>query len=467
MNRVLSQLMDNFTPQMNPPVINGYTKDTFKGIPDYLDSIFRSSIRSLNPNIPLEYLGWRRCTPEEEYSKMVISEGTRTNYDLASSDIYLIELMFKFNGVEMPKYLYLPYTHDGNIMTISGSKYHIVPVLSDTVISPSHKEVFVRLLKDKLTFYSKHRNFIKDGAKVLGHVVNVNIIKNISGKENTDKLLTSLSVYILGKYGFKKAVEKYANRKDVIVTTDEVDAKIRKDYHVYESTGIKPKELKDYGYLAHKLKILVPKSTEPSRFLENFIFGMLYTLDALPNMANDCDKSINSNDIKGEKLLWKLILGKVSYRNTQSTETMIANIVEHYGLLEGYLDNLIQDKLAESGIKLDNFYSLLAYLLGEYNILLINSKEYNSKLANRYIDINYYILHDIIIGFNKVILAVNKRATKKADLSIKEIRKALDSELSPKMIFKLVKNSAVCLAVMLLDSSNDIKYPKITSVLED
>lgn len=96
--------------------------------------------------------------------------------------------------------------------------------------------------------------------------------------------------------------------------------------------------------------------------------------------------------------------------------------------LEGYLDSLIQEKLAEANIFLENFYDLLAYLDESYTTLTRNSREFNSDLNNRYIDMLYYILYDIIIGFNKMILAVNKRATKKLDISIKEISKLLTGE---------------------------------------
>ena len=101
------------------------------------------------------------------------------------------------------------------------------------------------------------------------------------------------------------------------------------------------------------------------------------------------------------------------------------------------------------------------------NEWLDNCKDYNSDLNNRYIDMLYYLAYDLILGFNKVIIGINKRASKKAEVSVKEIRKLMDNELTSRKIFGLVKSSATNLAIMLADSVSDIKYPKITSMLED
>lgn len=467
MNNVLASIMDNSTPKFTKQVVDGNAKDQLEFMPAYLDSIFRSSLKSLSPKVNLKYLGWRKCTPEEEFQKMVLTDNTKSQYDIASSDIYLVEYTFEFEGRQFSRYIYLPYANDANLIHISGTKYHIVPVLSDTVISPSHKELFVRLLKNKLIFKSHLRNFVKDGRKEPAHVVYTNIIENNKGtKEPADKMLTSLAVYILGKYGFKEAIRKYANRDDVIVTDQDV-TNLRDTYHVYESTKSKPKQLRGLGYLGHNLKILVPKDNPPNLFLENFIYGIIYTMDILPDDAIDCVNVINSGKLNDEILFWRLTLGKISYKATTSIMTMRDNIQEHYDTLEGYMDNLIQDKLAEKGVEIDNFFSLLALILGNFNTWLINSKEFNSDLSNRYIDVLYYLAYDIILGFNKVIIGINKRASKKDTVSLEEIQKLFGLELTSKKIFGLVKSSATNITMMLADSVGDIKYPKITSTLED
>ena len=165
MNSTLASIMENNTPKFTKKVVEGNAKERLETMPRYLDLIFRSSLKSLNPKVKLNYLGYRKCTPEEEFQKMVLTDTGKAQYDIASSDIYLVEYQFEYGGKTFSRYIYLPYADDANIIHISGTKYHIVPVLSDTVISPSHKELFVRLLKNKLIFKSHLRDFVKDGKR--------------------------------------------------------------------------------------------------------------------------------------------------------------------------------------------------------------------------------------------------------------------------------------------------------------
>ena len=105
MNSVLAKCEAANSSQMNKVVIDGNAKDVFKLMPEYLDKIFRGSIKSLNPNVNLRYVGYRRCTPDEEFDKMVANEPNKIKYDIASSDIYLCEFLFNYNGEPIPRYI--------------------------------------------------------------------------------------------------------------------------------------------------------------------------------------------------------------------------------------------------------------------------------------------------------------------------------------------------------------------------
>lgn len=468
MNSVLADVIDKTCPKFNKNVTDGTAKQILKTIPEYLDDIIKSSLRSLNPKIPLTYEGYRRMTPMEEYKFSLVSDNNKTTYDLAESNIYLTEYVFNFNGERISRPLYLPYAQDGNIIRVSNTQYHIIPVLSDTVISPSHDEVFVRLLKDKLTFRSQVRNFILNGERVPGKIVHTNIVKTntMNIKDNIGRPLTPVSLYLLSKYGFRKCMERYSGIKDYVVTNGSVDD-LRNDYNVFESTKLKPRSLKETVYVGHDVKICIPKKHKITHYLENFIYGMIYALDILPNDGEDFIKVYMSENIRQETLFWRIMLGRIVYKNTFSVDRIIEDMMDHMDNLNGYLDNLIKTKLEENGIIVNNFFDLLAVILENYNTWLIKSKEYNSDIRNRYIDILYYIMYDIIVGFNKVILALNKRVGKKATLSQREVLKILSNELSTKKIFSICRSSAQSLALLTVDSSLDFKYPKITVILED
>ena len=473
MNNTLSKIIDNYTPHFTKKVVDGAAKEVLKTAPQYLDEIFKSSIKSLSPSIPLTYVGYRRMMPDEEFTKIITSDSNKITYDIAISDLYVIEYIFNYNGEEIRKPVYLPYCERGNLIRISNTYYNFVPILSDTVISPTHKEVFVRLLKDKLTFSRKTANFIVDGKLYIGQIIYTAIVKtNRMGiTDNLGKATSTVSLYMLGEYGFKELMNRYAKGVDYIITDQDVDH-LRDKYVVYESVKERPSGLKVTAYHGHNVKLLINRKTDMSKypFLENFIFGFIYTLDLFPDDSQDFIATYSSNNIKDEKLFWRILLGRIVYSNSFSIDRIVEDMNEHYVSLQYYLDELIAMKLADNGIKVSNFFDLLVVILANFNKWLLTSKEYNSNIGNRYIDILYYAMYDIIIGFNKAILNLNKRGSKKTlggILSMKEVVKILNDYLKTRAIFGLVKSSAMNICIQLTEATSDIMYPKVTALLDD
>lgn len=470
MNHILSNTINKYCPKINDVITNGVADKILKLAPLYLNNIFESSIKSLSSSIQLKYKGYERMTPDEEFTNLIISNNNKVTYDIATSDLYVIKYIFEYMGEEIIKPIYLPYCTKGNILRISNTKYHILPILSDRVISPSYNEVFVRLLKAKLTFKYITRNFIINGEKKPENVIYVEIVNtnSIGLKDCLGKQVPAVTLYLLGKYGLKQSLKKYMGIENVIITLDDVEH-LRDKYHVFESTKEKPSRLKVIGYSGHNLKILVPNTYDITPCVKNFICGLIYSLDVLPEQADDYIDIYNSNELHNELLYWKQILGKIIYKNYFSITRITQDMKEHFDSLEGYLDNTIKEKLVENHVKLNDFFDLLFYILKNFNDFITTSKEYSSDINNRYIDILYYLMYDIIISYNKAIININKRASKKQDagLSFKEINKLL-GDFKTKTIFKLVKSSSPNLAIQSISESTlDIMYPKITAILED
>lgn len=469
MNSILEQTIDKYCPKFNKNVTEGSAKDILKRLPAELDSIFKDSIKSLSPQIPLKYIGYRNMSPEEEYKNIILGTSDKS-YDIAVSDVYPIEFIFEFNGEMLIKPLYLPYCERGNLMKISNTYYSITPVLSDTVISPSHKEIFVRLLKDKITIKSVVRNFIFNNERIAGSVIYTSIVKTkqLPKSDSFGTHFTTIFLYLLGKYGLRETLRKYCDVTDFVITDKDI-TNLRSDYNIWESTKIKPKNYKDNGYIGHNLKICIAKKHNITPILENIVFGIIYTLDVLPDEAENILVGVNSGIVKDEIYQWRIIIGRIAYKNTFSIDRIVQDMTEHFDSLEGYIDSLIQTKLKDNGIRVNDFFDLIALIGNNYNNWVLNSKEYNSDINNRYIDIVYYILYDIIIGFNKIILNLNKRAGKKADgMSKKEAWKIIQNNLFFKTILKLVKATEPNIAIQAQnDSSTDLIYPKVTALLED
>lgn len=472
MNSTLLDMINQESPKISEKVTNGIAKQVLKLSCNYLDDIFKGSIKSLSPNVDFKYIGYRKLTPEEEYYNIILSEQNKGGYDIAKSDLYPIELVFEYENIPIKKYIYLPYADNANIITISNTNYFISPVLSDTVISPNDREVFVRLLKDKLIFKSMDYNFIVNKEKIHANIVYSYILKT-NYKQLTDnigKVYCGIALYLLAKYGFKETINRYlgidlvTDNTTIILVTEDIEYN---NYNIIESTKVKPRYLKNNNYQGHDLKIGIRKDIEITPLLENIIYTIIYTMDIFPRKVDEYLELYYESDIENELIFWRILIGRISYMDSYNQTRIYVDMKEHFNMLEGYLDNLIKNKLTEANIYVNNFFDLLSVILSNYGEWLLKSKEYNSNLSNRYIDILYYILYDIIIGFNKVILSINKRATKSKKIELKEINKILSIELSSKKIYSIVKSSQQNLCINLADTTTDLIYPKITAILED
>jgi len=450
MNNILEQVMLKHTPRINKKITDGMAKEVLNAIPAYLDEFFRSGLSSLSSKIDFRYLGYRRLSPEEEYRTMVLGREGTLPYDLSHNDVYVVEFRFEYAGTVINRPLYLPYASRGNIIAMGGTNYHITPVLSDTVISPSESGVFIRLLKAKLNFCSRSRYFMVNGGKVAGSVIHGEILKSKQITDMIGRPLTATSLYLLGKYGLVETLKRYGGVDDVIVTNQD-NLVGYEGYDIYTTTKIKPRGLKAVPYTPHNVSILVKGKNMKDSFVSNLLFGVIYTLDILPELEQDIVMLLGSCDVKTEISFWRITLGRVIYKNSYSVDRISQDLDDHFDALEGYVDDLIKTKLVEAGIPVNNFFDLIALLITEYTHWVITSKEYNSNIENRYIDILYYLTYDNIIGFNRAILSLNKRITKTNNISHKEVAKILRNELSSKKVYSLTKTTEPNLAVTGVD----------------
>lgn len=483
MNNLMRKIMDNNVPKFSKAVVDGTVKDVFETLPVYLDKVLHSSIRSLNKNVKLKYNGYSYVDPEEDFHSNYLNTSSKNPFDLAHSDVYPLKFHFEYNGVPFEKVILLPYGRKGNIMMMSGTKYVVVPVLSDTVISPEAHQVFVRLLKDKLTFRNNSFNVIYNGEQTNGLLIWVEIMKNTAKSGDLGKPLASIGLYLLGKYGFKGVIEKYFKKElkglmnrdlrpdDVIIQMEDSE-ELRKTHNVFESTKIRPPEVKTPGqYIGHDVKIFINKDIPETSFIKNFIYGLIHSLDTLPAEAPEIMEYIKTGNVEDETFKWKMILGTIAYKGSFSTIRISADIKEHFNSVEYYVDSIIKDQLKEISIYVDDFFDLLYYILKKYSEWTLSAKYYNSDIRNRYIDIKYYICYEIIIGFNKVILSLNKRMQKAQDqektIRENEIFKIFQEDFKKNAIYSLVKSSIPHLNIIGADSTTDLMYPKCTSCLED
>ncbi len=465
MNKILTQCMIDHTVKISDK-IHGTATEVFKNMPMFLDKKFKSAMKMLDPEIPLVYEGYRKLTPKEEY-RANLSSGTKSAIDLAVSTLYMVEYIFSYDGQKIRKPLLLPYAERGNILRISNTPYTIAPVLSDRVITPSDNGVFIRLLISKINMYSISRNIYKNDQKIPMSVIYSTDIARVNiSSDKIGKPVPPIALYLFSKYGVCGTFEKYLGvHKSQIIITDELETIDSDKYNIYRSTQSRPRSHRDHTYEGHNVCIAIDKEVMDSPILENLVSSLIYSLDMLPELGDDVKEVILN--LEEEKYFWLLLLGRLTYKDAYSQARIIADMKAHLNVINGYLDQTAKDLLVEVDLNLEDFFDLLAAVLDNYNKWVINSKEYNSNLDNRYVDIDYYTSYDIVYSFNKVLLNLNRRKTKTLDgLRYKEVVKIF-SEFSSKKIYSLVKSSATNLTLMVADISLDMIYIKSTSTLED
>jgi hypothetical protein len=469
MNSILHKVLIDNSPDISENVVNGLATKIIPEAPAYLDKIIKSVFKSAPEGF--RYLGYRKLSPDEVYNSLFSGKNKTVVYNIAKNNLYTIELIFDYEGSRIKRHLLLPYVLDGGIITLSDTKYHIVPVMSDTVISVGDNEVFIKLLRDKTNVYRDNKNI-----KVNGKVTNAQILysnlcraKVTSAKTNLSKTVTPLSGYVLGDLGLVDSFKRYLNITPIFTTAPISDAD-RADYIVYESNKIKPKSLKDNKYEGHDFKILIDINAEIHKptLLENFIAGIFYMLDIFPAYTFDLMTLLqveSPENKRKEILLWRMILGRLAYKDYYSLDRVYTLMEEHFSIISCYNDEWVKSKLTEIGIRIETFFDLLVEVLDRFNIWLLERKESNNTIDKRYLDIPYYILCELIIGINKTVFETKRK--KERGLSETEVINIFNKNLSPTKIFKVMKSSGMNIALMLVDSTSDNKYAKITSIFEE
>ena len=216
MDSLLAKALEDHTPRMNDKLVRGIAKGVFESIPDYINKMIQISMEKINPNIDLRYKGYKICTPEEELMEDALSRASNKPADIAANNAYLAVFEFEHNGQPMPKYIYLPYCDPGNIFVISGTKYVVMPILTDLVISVKPDKIFVRLHRDKIHVTSERKRVILNG--------NPNpempklLFSSILNSGSKDKMKpggkTPLGLYLLCKYGLRETLRKYTTLKE-------------------------------------------------------------------------------------------------------------------------------------------------------------------------------------------------------------------------------------------------------------
>lgn len=378
-------------------------------------------------------------------------------FDIARSDIYMVKFYFKLNGESLPDvYMYLPYVNDAGIIYLGGSPFNVIPVLSDRVISIGVGNVFIRLLRGKVTFQRLPHQIYVDGCRetvqvTYGQIYNKNTRQ--SKFEVTTRANSTLVHYLFCKYGVKETFKKYANC-DVIIGGKEISETEypQSEYVICSSMQIKPKTAGRSAYYNPSFLKVVVKRNQFTQLVKQFIGGLFYVVDHFPERL--IPEHIHHTSI------WKILLGHILISGKVSEGILLDEMSVHITSLDEYIDGPIAIKLRDIGIDISDFYDLMAIVTDRFSDWVLEANDNINSMYDKELSVLYFVLYDITSQIFKLYFKLKAASVKQ--LNVKEVTNIFRIFLRTGLIFGLTKSLKY---VSSTAYSGDNKALKFTSLL--
>jgi hypothetical protein len=423
----------------------------------YIDEVIKSAANGFPTD--LVYLGYKRCTPQEEFAEATKRKTSKRTFDVARSDLYMMKYIFKFKEELLPdRFLYLPFVNEAGTITLGGSRFNVSPLLIDRVISVGMTDIFVRLLRDKLTFKRVSQHYMVDGKRETVQVVwSLIYHKNQKMKRmrQTIKANTTMMHYLLCKYGLHDTFLKFGKCK-LVIGGPEVNKNVypENEWTICSSVQVKPKGFGRAYYEPSTVNVAIRKE-EMTPMVRNMLGGLFYIIDHFPT-------SIQPQFIggSGEKRMWNIAMGVILWSANIHHGKLNDDIKDHIDSLDEYIDGIVVKKMEEIGVPVEDIYQLFAVIIEHFNDWLLNATDKVNSMYDKELNVLYHVLYEITSAIFK--LHFKLKAAAKKEISAKEVIATMNQTLRLGLIYSMTKNHG---EVTNISNPGDNKALKITSIL--
>jgi hypothetical protein len=450
----LFDMVQEQMPKMNRALAEGFAVSQMKTSDYYIDKVWRQAEMSFPPG--LKYLGYSRPSPAEEF-RIVSSFGRQTKkiYDIARSDVYLVQYRFSLNGEEVKDavYVFRHYVGEGGIMTIKNSKYVLSPVIADIALSVCSDSIFIMLNRAKLTFRKTVGYMNVDGVNHSPYLV-YSQIYNSDSKSRAKNNITTLAHYLFCKYGFKQTFRNIGVDVEVITRKDySVDKYPPEDWvfctTAYQNTRYHTARKREVTNLV----VLVPRA-KWSLDIESMVASFFFVVDKYPSRI-----TINDYD---HPMIWMITLGKLLSSGTESEHKIIQHMETHMASVSDYIDNMGREILIADGYReIENIFDLMYLLIKTLPVKIAQAGKTISSLYGKRLMIHRYVNEDITQGISRVLFEVQKEHASKKGLTMTELRRIFKTRLPYSAILQLNSGKAF---VKSVSTASDCLIHKVTSV---
>jgi hypothetical protein len=467
----LCRVIEQVQPKLNPDICNGYAafQMTESETVRYIDRVFRSAAADFPEG--LTYEGCRPCTPLEELNEASKKKGNnKRTLDVARSDVFLMKYFFKYKGEEIIRFIYLPFVGPGGTITMSGSHFHISPVLSDRVISIGMNSVFVRLQRDVITFERLMHNIVANGYREQMNVAHALIYhKDAKDKKArlTVKMNTTMAHYLFCRYGLMKTFEMFANCKPIVGGPELRNEDYPPDQWViceswYAAGGVSTNQMKPKGfgkgiYEPTRIKIIVRREDYERTIVQNLIAGFFYVADHFPTRLQA--EYINNTNPRwmDNRTTWNSLMGAALFGTHLHEGILQEKMESHLKSLDEYVDNIVLAKLQEINLPMTNLYQIMAHIAENISEMLHKAKGRVNSMYDKELSVIYFVMKDITSEIFKMYFKL--KAASKKELTKNDINERMNKTISSGKIFSITRQHP---EVTTVSSSGDNMALKMT-----
>lgn len=445
------------TPKLNPDTANGLAVKHLEETEVYINSIWHAAAKGFPEGFT--FVKAERCMPQEEYNEATRKKNNKRLYDVATSYIYMMKYIFRFKGEDIVRYMYLPFVGDAGVIYMSGSRFVISPILADRVISIGRDNIFLRLIRSKVTFERMNQHFYANGRRESVQVVwsLIHHKKDDTGVKPSIRANTTLVHYLLCKYGMTEMFTRFARYMPIVGTSEDITPEQYppSDWVICTSaaahSGLKPKT---YGfktqYVPTNIAFAVPREHYDG-MMKNMICGIFYILDHFP---------ATKIDFIDNRRMWMIYMGEILFSSNINQGKLADDISNHIQSLDEYVDEVMKIKFREINLPIDDLYQLFAIIIENFNDWLYGASDKINSLYDKELSILNYVLEEITKQINKFYWKL--KAAAKKDLKRKEIETMMNQTIKPALIYSITKRHAV---ISTTAASGDNKAFKITALL--
>lgn len=322
-------------PDFNDDFLLHFREDSIKKIPDYLDVMFRESVKLFKGR--LRYIGYQRLTPDERIKYICNNTILKKKIQIQKSSFEQLKFIFEFESVEYPLHISIPYLDHGAVILSDTQYFPMFAIVERGGLHRIQDGLIIKVMRAPLTFRrSEQFVFTTTDGRVYREIVPT--VKIHQGKRGRGKKagVTPIILYHLVELSFEHTMQYYGFQPGEISLVPMTE---RSDDYSYI-------EIRDDIYLK------VHNSCFDDLFKRRVIASYLMCLTEYTRFGL-------RDLIATHPVYYKTVLGKYTYPSTTNAQLLYDNAEKHLETTATLLDPPAQYQLSTIGIQVNGIYELL------------------------------------------------------------------------------------------------------------